>query len=222
MKILDLFCGAGGASMGLHFSFPNAHITGVDINPQPRYPFEFVQADALKFPLGSYDFYWASPPCQQFSSMRKGRWKDRKHPDLIDKTRELLKTTNKPYVIENVLGSPLIDPIMLCGTMFNLQTTYKNQLRRHRIFETSFSIKVSMVCNHNEFSAIGVYGGGQHPLRKNRLRKRDTQNHHAAYFCIKARKKIMEINWMIGKELNQAVPPAYAEYIGNQYQRMKT
>src|SRR5258708_28352590 len=129
MKVLDLFCGAGGAAMGLPRAWPDAEILGVDIVPQPRYPFKFVQADAMTFPLEGYDFIWASPPCQAFSKTRRITGKE--YPDLIDPIRQRFPT-RIPYVIENVTGAPLFAPVMLCGTMFGLKVI------RHRNFETNF------------------------------------------------------------------------------------
>lgn len=213
MKILDLFCGAGGAAMGLHRAFPEAEIIGVDIKPQKNYPFTFVQADAMEYPLEGFDFIWASPPCQAFSAMRKGRWQDREHPDLIQPTRERLQDSGAHWCIENVMGAPLINPIMLCGTMFDLETGAGNQLLRHRLFESSFDIIFTPECRHNGLSAIGVYGGGQHPSRRTRNPKTEYEE---VDFGVRARKEAMGIQWMTNSELSQAIPPAYSEYIGNQ------
>lgn len=124
-------------------------VVGVDKYPQPRYPFQFVQMDALEAlqilldggQIGGYylsDFYTihASPPCQRNSTMTKGLWKDRinDHPELIAPTRKLLIRTGKPYIIENVPTAPLINPTVLCGSMFGLQ------VRKHRLFETTFPV----------------------------------------------------------------------------------
>ena len=110
MRILDLFCGAGGAGMGLHRAFPDAEITGVDIAPQKRYPFTFIQADALTYPLDGFDFVWASPPCQAFTIANhflriRG---ESKHVNLIPLVRNRLQQWGGHYVIENVVGAPLI------------------------------------------------------------------------------------------------------------------
>src|SRR5512135_844069 len=107
--------------MGLHRALPDAEIVGVDIKPQPRYPFTFVQADAMTFPLEGYDFIWASPPCQAHTALRK-MWNSKPHADLIPQTRERLVAAGIPYVIENVPGAPLSNPIRLCGTAFGLMT----------------------------------------------------------------------------------------------------
>ena len=167
-KLLDLYCGAGGAAMGYYRA--GFEVVGVDIKPQPHYPFDFHQADALEFSLYGFDAYHASPPCQKHSVMTKGRWQDRldSHPDLIKPTRERLILTGKPYTIENVEGSrrELITPVKLCGTMLGLETLEGNQLRRHRYFECNEFWLLVPPCNHNKASTIGVYGGGQHPLRR--------------------------------------------------------
>jgi len=186
-RILDLFCGAGGAAMGYYRA--GFDVVGVDIEPQKNYPFEFILADALQlmdaltitgewrgnssngftvWRLKDLDAFHASPPCQKYSVMTNGRWQDRvaAHPDLIKPTRERLVATGKPYIIENVPGAKaeLINPIMLCGTMFGLQTKGGSQLRRHRYFETSWFWEGFLPqCQHNKGSAIGVYGGGATP-----------------------------------------------------------
>lgn len=224
--------------MGYHRA--GFEVVGVDIRPQPRFPFEFIQGDALRPPihLEDFDAVHASPPCQAFSAMRKGRWKDRQHADLIGPIRERLVGSELPYVIENVPGAPLRANLLLCGTMFRLQTTEGSQLRRHRIFECSFSVGLTPPCAHNEYAAIGVYGGGQHPQRRynesnRRVRvpagaeyrrpatigvwgnaggrsKRDGLDHYG----VEKRREAMGIDWMTGKELSEAIPPAYTEFIG--------
>jgi DNA (cytosine-5)-methyltransferase 1 len=220
-RLLDLFCGAGGAGMGYHRA--GFEVVGVDIKPQPHYPFEFHQADALEYLAEhgrEFDAIHASPPCQAFSAMTNGRWQDRikNHPDLIEPTRRLLIESGKPYVIENVIGAPLIGPVVLCGTMFGLETEAGNQLRRHRLFEASFPVGLVSSCRHNRFSAIGVYGGGQHPRRQSHRRSSERNAYSEtpadSDFGISARRKVMGIDWMNGKELNQSIPPAYTEFIG--------
>ena len=211
MKIIDLFCGAGGAAMGLHRAFPDAEIIGVDINPQPRYPFNFVQADALTFPIGGYDFFWASPPCQAHSRLRgiDGRWYD----DFIQPIRmrfDAEVVSGKPTVIENVVGAPLINPIVLCGSMFKGLGVW-----RHRVFECSFFVR-QPDCNHKsvplpvDVTGTGgpcytrtTPGGGIHRKPKN----------------MEQAKAVMGIDWMVRREITQAIPPAYSEYIGNEYNK---
>ena len=223
MKLLDLFCKAGGAGMGYHRA--GYEVTGVDIEPQPRYPFKFIQADALEYlreHWQEYDVIHASPPCQRYSGMTKGRWQDRidAHPDLVEPIRELLIMSGRPYIIENVVGAPLINPVMLCGSMFGLQSKAGNPLYRHRLFETSFQVGLTPPCQHNKASAIGVYGGGQNPSRRKTLppvavyvHSGGTSKRGDATFGIEARREAMGIDWMTGNELSQAIPPAYTEYI---------
>ena len=140
-RLLDLFCGAGGAAMGYHRA--GFEVVGVDINPQPRYPFEFHQADALEYPLAGFDAIHASPPCQRFSTMTK-RWaRSSSHSDLIEPTRSRLRESMLPYVIENVAGAPLVGPIRLCGSSFGLP------VRRHRLFEMSSPPLLVPPCQHD-------------------------------------------------------------------------
>ncbi len=198
MKILDLFCGAGGASMGLHQAFPDAEIVGVDLSNQPNYPFEFIEADALTHPLAGYDLYWASPPCQAYSECTPITTKG-KHLKLIPQVRQRLKQTNKPYIIENVEGArgDLLNPLMLCGTMFGLMVW------RHRYFETSPELFWSPYnCNHKGHP---VTINPASNARKNQG-KRDFEKE----------KRAMVIDWMNKKEISQAIPPAYAKWIGEQ------
>lgn len=234
--LLDLFCGAGGAAAG--YDRAGFQVVGVDLKPQPHYPFEFHQADAQTYPLEGFAAIHASPPCQAFSAMRKGRWKDREHPDLIAAMRERLIRAGVPYVIENVPGAPLKANLLLCGTMFGLQTTEGSQLRRHRIFEAPWFSGLTPPCAHNRFAAMPVYGGGQHPQRcynestrgvrvppgaeyrrpatigiwgnAGGKSRRDGYDHYG----IDKRREAMGIPWMTGKELSEAIPPAYTEFIG--------
>lgn len=216
MRLLDLFCGAGGAAMGYHRA--GFEVVGVDIEPMPHFPFEFHQADALDYCREhghEFDVIHASPPCQRYSTMTNGRWKDRveTHPDLIAPTRELLIASGKPYIIENVSGAraELINPVLLCGTMFGLQTKHGNQLLRHRWFESSFWPGLVPPCRHGKESAIGVYGGGQNPARRKRRYKAECED---LDFGISERRRAMGIDWMTGLELNEAIPPAYTEWLG--------
>jgi DNA (cytosine-5)-methyltransferase 1 len=156
-RLLDLFCGAGGASYGYHAA--GFDVVGVDINPQPRYLFEFHQADALEFPLEGFDAIHASPPCQAHSPLRSIH-QDREYPDLIEPIRRRLLEAGVPFIIENVPKAPLDGHvIMLCGTMFNLQTPDgRAEIRRHRRFELGgFSIALVPSCRHGG-GALSVVG----------------------------------------------------------------
>lgn len=204
MRILDLFCGAGGAAMGLHQAFPDAEIVGVDIKPQPRYPFKFVMSDWSRMTERIMEwagFLWASPPCQRYTQMLNHGQTDRgKHPDLIEPVRHALLTAGKPFVIENVAGAPLKPwAVMLCGTMFGLQTL------RHRFFECSFPV---LVPEHPKHAGKGIRnqreGGQYYRCYGHETGKREWG-------------KAMGIDWMKTPELAQAIPPAYSRYIGEQF-----
>lgn len=223
MRLLDLFfCGAGGSATG-YYRAGFTDITGIDIKPMPRYPFRFVQADALEYLAEhgrEYDVIHSSPPCQGYSRLRHLPWlKNRKWPMLIEPCLELLKVLDRPWVIENVEDSPLVGSV-LCGLMFGLP------LYRHRKFETSFFMlqpphrKHEIVIGHgrmvndrrkgslNNSSAKGPWGnqkivtvaGGQY-------KKQDGM-------------RAMQINWMTKGELSEAIPPAYTEFIGRQLLRI--
>ena len=203
VKLLDLFCGAGGAAMGYHRAgFKD--ITGVDIKPQPRYPFKFVQADAMTYPLEGFSAIHASPPCQAFTAM-KTMWNAKKHEDLLTPTRKRLDSTGTRYVIENVEGAPMAGyVIILCGSSFGLGAD-DARLQRHRLFETNVPM-LAPACNHGMADrVIGVYGGHG----RDRRRKVNTQD-----FSTAARRRAMGIDWMTSEELSQAIPPAYTEFIG--------
>lgn len=200
MKLLDLFCGAGGASMG-YYRAGFDDITGVDIAPQKNYPFKFIQDDAMTFPLDGYDLIHASPPCQAFTPLSKNLG----HPNLIDPIRERFMGRN--YIIENVPGAPLIKPIRLCGSSFGLD------VRRHRLFESSFQL-TGLPCRHHE----------QTPrFFQNDYSRRDRLSCVVACYGssrfrgdFELRKRAMGIDWMDIKELSQSIPPVYTEYIGRQ------
>ena len=183
--------------MGLHRAWPDAEITGVDIKPMPRYPFNFIQADAMEFPLDGYDFIWASPPCQAYSEATPIAARA-KHPDLIAAIRERLVSTGKPYTIENVdcARHLMLDPIMLCGTMFGLRVW------RHRWFEISpQNLQLRPPCRHNEHPV--VVSGSAHGRGEAKVPE-----------MIRA----MDVPWMdVRSEIRQAIPPAYSEFIARQF-----
>jgi DNA (cytosine-5)-methyltransferase 1 len=198
MRILDLFSGAGGAAMGLHRAWPDAEIIGVDIKPQPRYPFTFVLGDAMTYPLDGFDFVWASPPCQSYSAAM--RHLAIPQPMLIDAMRDRLMASTAAWVIENVVGAPLREPLVLCGTMFGLR------IHRHRLFESPRLTAARPRCNvtkpilnpHNHESRLRIYAefGRQDPEK---LWGRE-----------------MGVGWMNRHETREAIPPAYSEYIARQ------
>jgi DNA (cytosine-5)-methyltransferase 1 len=206
-RALDLFCGAGGASMGLHRA--GFDVTGVDIRPQPRYPFKFVRSDALDplVDLGKFDFIWASPPCQHWSS---GTMPNRRklHLDLIPQTRAMLAGRRTKTCIENVPRAPLIDPLVLTGAMFGLNT-YR---RRH--FELNFACfePISRGRRFGPLSRAGSVSVVGEP--SNLICRRKADGTRASKGSITAWRSAMGIDWMRGPELTQAIPPCYAEFIG--------
>ena len=203
-RLLDLYCGAGGAAMGYHRA--GFDVLGVDINLQPRYPFEFVQGDALEYLAAhghEYDAIHASPPCQRYSTMTADPGR---HPDLVPPTRVLLIAAGAPWVIENVPGSPLIDPVRVCGSSFGLA------VRRHRLFESNVPV-TGTACRHApQGRPVGVYGS---PERKQYLRPDGAQRGTKARTLAEGH-AAMGIDWMSWRELTQAIPPAYTEHIGRQ------
>lgn len=198
-RLLDLFCGAGGAGMGYHRA--GFEVVGVDIKPQPRYPFEFHQADALTFPLAGFDAIHASPPCQAYSRMSNARpGTADKYPALVEEVRERLLASGHPFVIENVEGAPLRNPLTLCGTMFNLR------VYRHRLFETVPPIYFPpAACTH--FVSM-PRAGRFHP---------DGWTSVAGKTRLAPSLLAMGIDWMrTAEELSESIPPAYTEWIGTQ------
>lgn len=214
MKLLDLFCKAGGAGMGYHRA--GFDVVGVDIAPQPNYPFEFHQADALEYLAAhghEFDVIHASPPCQKHSRIaslakaRNGGYGG--HPDLIGPTRELLLKLGKPYVIENVQGAPLINPVRLCGCQFPQLRVY-----RARLFESNLELATPPHYPHNDSTPsagngispkgyISVCGmGGVRGMNSREI---------LAYWSM-----AMGINWMTRNELREAIPPPFTEFIGVQ------
>lgn len=214
-RALDLFCCAGGATRGLQLA--GFHVTGVDINPQPHYCGDaFHQADALTFPLDGFDFIWASPPCQRHTSL-KVMWNAHEHLDLIPDTRKRLSSSNTLYVIENVVGAPLIAPVQLCGTAFNLGVSVDGiwrELRRHRLFEANFKL-TPPACTHHGLT-IGIYGDHARDRRR-KPGVRDRGIDFPDCNKIKLAQTALGIDWCPAwKPLSQAIPPAYARFIGEQ------
>lgn len=214
--LLDLFCGAGGAAMGYHRA--GFDVVGVDIDPQPNYPFRFVQADALAppFNLSDFDVIHASPPCQRFTAL-KTMWNHRgeDHPDLLEPTRNMLRSSGRLWVIENVPGAPLRAPIRLCGSSFGLGVEAYDgwrQLRRHRLFESSLALW-SIPCAHNG-ATIGLYGDHARDRRRTKASKgRDFPDADK----LQLGRDAMDMQWADKwREISEAIPPAYTEWIGTQ------
>lgn len=210
MRVLDLFCGAGGAGMG--YRQAGFEVVGVDVNPQSNYPFDFIQADALdatRFTFASFDLIHASPPCQASSALTKGTNKDRAHlhQDLIPEVRRMLDRSGRPYVIENVQGSALRRDITLCGEMFGLAVI------RHRYFE------------------LGGWAAPPPPHKPHRGRVAGMRHglwFEGPYFAVYGEgggkgtvaqwQDAMGIDWTdVRREIAEAIPPAYTRYVGEQW-----
>jgi len=192
--LLDLFCGAGGAAVGYHRA--GFDVVGVDLAPQPRYPFPFIRADALAIDWRGFDAIHASPPCQRYSTITADR---AAHPDLYAATLERIRDAAQVWIVENVPRAPSRSGVVLCGSMFGLR------VRRHRIFETSHVV-LAPPCRHSEQGRpVLVAGNGgacdaRHSLRLPR-------NEWPA---------LMGMPWATPDEIAQAIPPAYTEHVGAQ------
>jgi len=204
-RLLDLFCGAGGAAMGYHRA--GFDVYGIDINPQPHYPFHFIRYNALDL-LPNYwwsvDAVHASPPCQAYSAATVMHDRD-KYDDLIAPTRELLEASGLPYVIENVVGAPLVEPVELCGSMFGME-----RIRRHRLFESNVALSAPGPCRHDlQRDVLSVTGHGEGGSHRGGTKR-------GAHWGQAERRKAMGIDWMNRAELALSIPPAYTEFIGAQ------
>ncbi len=216
-RLLDLFCGAGGSAVGYHQA--GFDVVGVDINPQPNYPFEFVQGDALEIavqliPFGGkkvhgFDAVHASPPCQGYSRMRHLPWlKDRVYPLLIEPVRDILVASGLPYVIENVEGAPLDPAFMLCGLSFGLR------MYRHRYFESNQLMLVPAHERHRETIGSGRLLGSRYKASGGVIGMLPDPAGHTAGASTKAAAVAMGVEWMSRDEMTQAIPPAYTRWIG--------
>lgn len=214
-RLLDLFSGAGGAAMGYHRA--GFDVVGVDIKPQPRYPFEFYEWDAMTFPLEGFDAIHASPPCQGYSRMRHLPWlKDREYPMLIEPVRARLAASGVPWVIENVMDAPL-SGIWLCGTMFG------RDLLRHRRFESSVYMLQPDHAPHRVVLAPGGrslakrYAG--HGIAGAAVKEISRDSIAGHFTNIERARQLMDIDWMRRDELAESIPPYFTEYIGRQLLR---
>jgi len=210
MKILDLFCGGGGAGGG--YARSGFDVTGVDIAPHDDYPFGLFVMDALDFldtwgSVSYFDAIHASPPCPRYSVATPDHRRDA-HPELIEPIRARLIELGVPYVIENVPGSPLVEPVTLCGSMFGLR------VRRHRLFESNIPLAVP-ACRHAGQEVFGVYG--QHGDKAGAVPRPNGTSRGTKARDVKHAGEVMGIDWMSEwADLADAIPPAYTEHIGAQ------
>lgn len=212
-RLLDLFSGAGGAARG--YQLAGFVVTGVDINPQPRYAGDaFVQADAMQvlarladgaepWPgAPGFDAIHASPPCQRFTAYRRRPGVGHAYPDLIAPVRDRLKAISAPWVIENVAGAPLVAPLRLCGSSFGLD------VRRHRYFESNVDL-LGAACDH-------AWQRPRFAPATNRTALRRTVEVGVWRIPLAVQAAAMGIDWMTLPELSQAIPPAYTQHVGEQ------
>lgn len=191
-RLLDLFCKAGGAAAG--YAAAGFEVVGVDIEPQPRYPFRFIRADALTVDLSGFDAYHASPPCQRFTEVNNQYRSRMDHPDLIEPIRRRLVDTGKPWIIENVPRAPLISAVVLCGLSFG------KKWFKHRCFESNVFLMTPPHITHT--------GKNRHTGYYNMVGKK---GHSRAGF-----KHVFGCSWMTETETRNAVPPVYTEFLGQQ------
>lgn len=202
-RAIDLFCGAGGAGMGIHLA--GFDVEGWDIKQGLSYPFARRIGDALDVNLDGADFVWASPPCQQHTALRHLAGKD--YECYISRTRAKLQAWGGPYIIENVVGAPLINPVMLCGSSFGLR------VRRHRLFESNIPLVVP-ACRHDaQPEPVDVSGVGYFQYSE---RKKKTGGKGRKPKSLQDAREIMEMPWASRAEIAQAIPPAYAEFLCRQ------
>jgi DNA (cytosine-5)-methyltransferase 1 len=208
MRALDLFCGVGGVSAGLVRA--GFDVVGVDNVAQPGYPCEFVLGDAMAFlrdvDLDEFDVVCASPPCPRYSSATQVSGKRDDHPDLVEPVLDELRRWGGPYAVENVPGSPMPNPLILCGSEFGLGAMCADgvwrQLRRHRLFGSNVTMMRPGGCAHKG-QPVGVYGGGGGQVTRGYM----ANSAEAA--------EALGIDWAANRrQLRNAIPPVYAEWIG--------
>jgi DNA (cytosine-5)-methyltransferase 1 len=211
MRILDLFCAAGGATRGYQMAFPDATVVGVDISPQPNYVgHRFFQADVMEVLanepfMRTFQLIHASPPCPSYSTITPAANRA-SHPDLYVPVRDRLIELGIPWVIENVIGAPYRSGVVLCGSMFGLR------VRRHRNFESSHLLSAPCGCRHKEQGEVlGVYGDGGGGKSTRPSGGGGTKAHRREFA------ELMGMPWATPAEIVLAIPPVYCEWIGRQF-----
>lgn len=215
-RLLDLFCGAGGCSKG--YADAGFEVVGVDIKPQTHFPYKFIQANVLEFldttDLSEFDAIHASPPCPRYTSITALSGDRDKHPDLLAVMRRKLQVTGKLYVIENVVGAPFEQGVMLCGSMFGLR------IRRHRCFESNLLLMSPGPCKHHG-NIISIHGAHTRDYTEKVLVVNENWQQSRKWRPISVPKErgmeAMGIDWIMTQdELSNAIPPAYTRWIGTQ------
>lgn len=208
-RLLDLFCCAGGAGIG--YSQAGFDVIGVDIEPQPNYPLPFIKADVLTLDprfIGSFDVIHASPPCQAYSDLAKRNRNGHEWPRLIEPIRDVLIRCGRPYVIENVDGAPLHNPVVLCGTMFK-----DLRVLRHRLFESNVAL---FAPPHGRHPKVHTFDRRKSHFGKTNEWTDFVQVTGGGNCTLAAARAAMGIDWMTKTEINEAIPPAYTRFIGEQ------
>lgn len=185
--------------MGIHRA--GFEVVGVDIAPQPRYPFEFRKGDALEADLSGFDFVWASPPCQRYTRAQNAAKNSEAHPDLVPAVRTKLEAWGGPWIMENVVGSPLRNPATICGLALGLK------VKRHRLFESNIFLMTPPCPSHDQDYFV-IFG---HEVRNRRHGDKAGRKNKIA-----EGRAAMGIDWMTRGELSEAIPPAYSEFLCRQ------
>ena len=226
-KVLVLYSCGGGSSMGYHNA--GFDVTGVDIVKKRDYPFSQIKADCLEIIkdidfLRTFDLIHASPPCQKHTRATKCSWGKVSEINHIPAVRNALNKAKVPYIIENVEGAPLLEDmvIKLCGSMFDLK------VRRHRLFELGFLNGVlkeyrknPLSCNHKkQGKPVGVYGSMGDTVKGTCKKTGKVVYGGSTAKTLEEAQEAMGIDWLQWRDLTQAVPPKYTEFLGNLYQKV--
>jgi len=217
LRLLDLYCCEGGAAVG--YANAGYEVVGVDITiTGARYPYEFHQGDAVEYLKEhghEFDVIHASPPCQRYSHATAARSKAG-YPDLIARTRDALEASGKPWVMENVVGAPLRDPMTLCWSMFREPGSVLDQdgtplqMRRHRLFESNVAMFAPAQCSHaKDVQVAGSYGGARRDKAEAKYIRKGGYTPHKS-----VQEQLLGIDWMTQRGLHQAIPPMYSEHVG--------